>query len=435
MVAACATLLLAGCSPTPPPDLVPRTVPATAPVDPAAPCSREAPAAAPADRPAPAGTKATFDRAANKIVLSAGDGVTLPALSRIVDDPAALRETAPGEWLLAADLEISGSGSLQVTATDVRWLKLQTGAGRFASVRALGGGKLDVNGTCVTSWDPAAQKAATDFTQPRSFLLARDGGRMTIEKAELRFLGYGDVESYGLSWRTAGTTGSLTDSIVSNLYYGMYSYEVDGLVVTGNEIYNSVVYGVDPHTGSHNLKIERNVVHDNGKHGIILAEDCVDSVIRGNIVYGNQQHGIVLYLRSNRNVVEQNEIFRNVAQGINVNESSDNIVRTNRVYENEADGISVTQSSTANTVEQNDIRGNKQDGVRLVSLADQTTVRDNIIGENIRYGLYIDVEKPFTITANTIFKSKTGVLLTGTSTVSTSDNTMFDNTKGDVRNN
>ena len=38
--------------------------------------------------------------------------------------------------------------------------------------------------------------------------LARDGATMTVDNAELRFLGSGAVESYGLSWRTEGTTGS-----------------------------------------------------------------------------------------------------------------------------------------------------------------------------------------------------------------------------------
>jgi hypothetical protein len=44
-------------------------------------------------------------------------------------------------------------------------------------------------------------------------------------------------------------------------------------VVRDNEFHDNVLYGIDPHTDSHRLLIERNVVHHNGKHGIILAED------------------------------------------------------------------------------------------------------------------------------------------------------------------
>ncbi len=428
-VLACA--LLAGCDQPEPPPLVPRDVPAAEVVDPAVPCTREAAAGAADTAPAPAGSRAVFDRAAGRIVVSAGE-LSLPALSRLVKNPAALRETAPGEWLLGADLEIGPGASVVVTAPAVRRLNLTSAPGRFVAVRALGG-KLAVTGTCVTSWDPGVGKADTASADGRSFLLARDGATMTIDRSELRFLGFGEVESYGLSWRTAGTTGRVTDTIISNLHYGVYSFEVGGLVVTGNEVFASTVYGIDPHTSSHDMTITKNVVHGNGKHGIILAEDCVNSVISDNVVYANGQHGIVLYQRSNGNTVERNESFRNGSQGINVNESSGNTIRGNKVYDNTESGIAVAQSSQDNVLEGNDVRSNRQDGVRLVSRARGTTVRDNVIGQNLRYGVYLDITDPFTLSGNTIFRSRYGISTSGTADVPSGDNTLFGNTDGDVR--
>ncbi len=121
-------------------------------------------------------------------------------------------------------------------------------------------------------------------------------------------------ESYGLSWRTEGSGGHVADSEMSHLYFGVYSFDVGGLSITNNNVHDSVLYGIDPHTGSHNLKIQNNVVHDNGKHGIILAEDCVDSDISGNIVYRNQHHGIVLYQHSDRNtIVQQRDVPERLA--------------------------------------------------------------------------------------------------------------------------
>ena len=196
-VAVLAGAFLVGCGQTEPPPLVPRDVPATAAADPAKPCSREAAAGGKDPTAAPVGSKAVFDRAAGKIVLSAGE-VSLPALSRLVDDPAALRETAPGEWLLGVDLEIGPGASLAVTAPAVRRLNLSGAPGRFVAVRVLGG-KLAVTGTCITSWDAKAGKADTTPADGRGFLLARDGASMTVDRAELRFLGFGEVESYGLS--------------------------------------------------------------------------------------------------------------------------------------------------------------------------------------------------------------------------------------------
>ena len=173
----------------------------------------------------------------------------------------------------------------------------------------------------MTSWNEGKGTVDEDFLNGRGFLLARDGAQMTIDKAELLYLGFGDVESYGLSWRTEGSGGHVTNSLIAHLYFGVYSFDVGGLTISDNEVRDNQLYGIDPHTGSHNLTIERNVVHDNGKHGIILAEDCVDSVIRDNVVYRNQHHGIVLYLHSDRNLIEGNETFNNAAQGININES------------------------------------------------------------------------------------------------------------------
>ena len=423
-------LLLAGCAQAPPAPFVPREVPPAADVDPAAPCTRESSEPPVADTAVPAARQVVVDRAAGRIVLGAGPAVSLPALALAVDDPALLRETEPGRWSLGADLEIGPGAALSVAAPAVRRLDLGSAAGRFVAVRVLGGA-LAVTGTCVTSWDQTAGRADTEPSDGRSFLLARDGATMNVDRAELRFLGFGDVESYGLAWRTAGTTGRLTDSVVSHLYFGLYSYEVGGLVVTGNEVYSNLVYGIDPHTGSHDMVITGNVVHDNGKHGIILAEDCVDSVIADNVVYRNQQHGIVLYQRSDRNVVERNESFDNVSQGININESSDNTVRDNRVYGNAESGIGVAQTSSGNVLERNDIRDNEQDGVRLVSQSQQTTVRDNTIGGNIRYGVYIDGDESYDMTGNTIFDSRYGIATEGDAP--TADNTLFGHAEGDVR--
>jgi parallel beta-helix repeat protein len=448
--AGASSFLVSACAPPSLEPLARRDVVATPAVDPARPCGREAPAA-PAAPVAPAGVAdpaappapppppppppppvdARFDAPTNTITLASGQNVPLPEVARIVNNPAALRETAQGEWLLGASMVVLGGASLQVTAPSVRWLMLSSGPAGFVTLKTLGGG-VHIEGSCVTSWDAAQGRVDSEYADGRSFVLARDGAQLTIDRAELRYLGYGEVESYGLSWRTEGTGGRITGSIVSHLYYGLYTYEVSGLAVQDNEFHDNVLYGIDPHTRSHDLLIERNVVHHNGKHGIILAEDCTDSVIRENVVYDNAHHGIVLYLRSDRNVVEGNEVFRNTAQGINLNESSGNTVRGNSVYDNLESGIGVAQTAQDNLVEQNQVRANQQDGIRLVSEATQTTLRANVIGENVRYGVYVDSDGPFDLAGNTIFGSRTGVMLRSSTTVPDSDNSFFDNTEADV---
>jgi parallel beta-helix repeat protein len=433
VLGAALSLGVSGCAAPTPQPLARQQAAAPVVVDPAKPCTGQvaaapaepAPPAAPAAAP-PVPTEARFDPAINSIVLSAGTGVTLPALAQAVGNPDLLREEAPGEWLLGADLAVLAGTSVQITTPTVHWLKLTSAPGRFASVKAFGGG-IEINGTCVTSWDPGAGTVDTNTDDGRGYLLARDGATMTVDRSELRYLGNGDVESYGLSWRTEGTTGKITNSIVSHNYYGLYSYEVGGLVVADNEFHDNILYGIDPHTGSHDMTIERNVVHDNGKHGIILAEDCVDSVIRDNIVYRNNHHGIVLYLDSDRNTIEGNDSFANAAQGININESNDNTIRGNRVYDNVESGIGITQTSQNNLVEGNQSRGNAKDGIRVVSEAAQTTLRANTLGENGRYGVYVDVDGDVDIAGNTIFANRSGIMLKGSVAVPDGDNRIFNN--------
>jgi parallel beta-helix repeat protein len=424
-------IVMSGCA-TPTPDPLPRRdVAANEATDPTRPCSRSLPATPPAAQPDSLDIDVRFDAGTNTITLSGGENVTIPALSDEVEEPAALREVEPGEWLLGASITVLRGASLQVRAPDVRWLKMASRDGAVVAIRAFGGG-LDITGSCITSWNDDAGTVDEEHRDGRSFLLARDGATMTIDKSEIRYLGSGDVESYGLSWRTEGTSGGITNSVVSHLYYGLYSYGVSGLQVLDNEFHDNVLYGVDPHTNSSNLVIERNVVHHNGKHGIILAEHCVDSVIRDNIVYANEHHGMVMYLGSDRNLIEGNESFGNAAQGININESNDNVIRHNKVYDNGESGVGITQTGRGNLVESNELRGNKKDGIRLVSLAAESTLRGNTIGRNGRYGIYIDTEGAFDLVDNIVFGSRAGLMVRGKESVDEGDNELFGNTEANV---
>ena len=436
VAAAAVGLAAAGCSSSPPPDLARRQVPAPVKSDPAKPCTKTADNAAPATSGggSSSGVSATFDRATNTIQVTSGTGVTLGRLAKAVGNPTALREVSPGEWLAGASIEIAKGASVTISAPDVKWLKLRSVGPAYSNLKVFGGG-LAVTGSCITSWDDTKQQVDANPADGRSFLLARDGGQMTIDKALLAYLGFGDRESYGLSWRTEGSGGHIADSEVSHLYFGVYSFGVGGLSITGNDIHDSVLYGIDPHTGSHNLKIQNNVVHDNGKHGIILAEDCVDSDISGNIVYRNQHHGIVLYQHSDRNTIENNETFQNASQGININESGNNVIQNNKIYDNNESGIGIAQTGQDNALRDNDVRGNKQDGVRIVSEATTTELRGNIIGQNDRYGIYVDTDGPFTLTNNTIFANRTGVLLKGPTAPSQSGNSIFGNHEFDIKHN
>ena len=332
-----------------------------------------------------------YEHDTNTIRVGEGAATTLAAISRTLDRPEALRELAPGEWLLAANLHIEEGAAVRIGAPEVRRLKLRSDAGGFVWIKAFGG-QLEIARTCVTSWDAATGGYDQNYEDGRAFILARDGARMDIRAAELTHLGYDANESYGVALRLKGTRGEIVDSRLAYNYYGLYSYEASDLVIRGTEVHHSVMYGIDPHTRSNRLLIENNIAHHNGKHGIILAEECSDSVIRNNVSHSNTMHGIVLYQGSDGNIVEGNTAYANGLQGINVNNADDNTIHNNTVYENAESGIGVGQDAKRNLVRGNLVRANHQDGITLYSDAEQNEIRENTVTDNRRYGIYLKSE-------------------------------------------
>ena len=375
-----------------------------------------------------------YDPNTNTIVLRAGAPMSLPAISRALGRPEALRELAPGEWLLSANLRIERGALLHIAGPDVRRLKLRSEAGGFVWIKALGG-QLAFIDTCVTSWDSAKNAVDENYDDGRGFVLARDGARMDIRGSELSYLGYLANESYGVAWRTPGTSGEAANSRFSYNFDGLYSYEASDLVIRSNEVHHNVLYGIDPHTRSNRLVIESNISHHNGKQGIILAEECSDSVVRGNTVYSNTLHGIVIYQRSNNNLVENNTSYDNGQQGINVNDASHNTLRGNTVYGNAEAGIGLGQDANDNQVLGNTVRDNRKDGIYLYSDASGNVLSDNTVAENTRYGIYIKSEGNRIAGGNHVFGNSVGVYLNVSTppVISREDNRIEGNRDADVR--
>jgi parallel beta-helix repeat protein len=370
----------------------------------------------------------------NTIVLGKGTPLTLPAVSRALGRPDLLRELAPGEWLLSANLRIERGALLHIAGPQVRRLKLQSDAEGFVWIKAFGA-QLEFVDSCVTSWDVSRDAVDENYDDGRSFVLARDGARMDIRNAELSYLGSYANESYGVAWRLPGTTGEAINSRFGNNYYGLYSFEASDLAIRGNEVHHSVRYGIDPHTRSNRLLIEGNSSHHNGKQGIILAEGCSDSTIRNNIVYDNTLHGIVIYQGSDNNLVEDNSSYGNGLQGINVNNSSHNTIRNNTTYDNADAGIGVGQNAADNVLVGNTVRDNRKDGIAFYSDAARNTVQRNDVHGNARYGIYVKSENNVIGSGNQIFDNAIGIYLNvgRPPAVSRVDNQIYGNRDADVR--
>ncbi|MBC8161554.1 MAG: right-handed parallel beta-helix repeat-containing protein [Roseiflexaceae bacterium] len=374
-----------------------------------------------------------YDSQTNTIDVRRGLISSFAVLRQSLAQPDVLREIAPGEWLLAANLQVGKDAELRITAPEVRWLKLRSDAEEFVWVKVRGG-ILRFDGVCVTSWDGELQDVDKNYADGRSFVLARDGAEMNIRRSELSYLGYEANESYGLAWRLEGTSGEISDSVLGYNFYGLYAHQASGLLVRGNDVHHSVRYGIDPHTASNQLLIEQNRSHHNGKHGIILAEGCSNSIIRSNITYNNTLHGIVMYQHSDNNLIENNQSFANGLEGININNSSGTTIRANTVYGNTKNGVGVGQLATDTMIIENTIYGNQEDGIALYSDATRNIMQGNRISDNLRYGIYIKSIGNQVVGGNRVFKNRIGVYLNVNPApeVSKSENEIYDNAEGDV---
>jgi parallel beta-helix repeat protein len=72
--------------------------------------------------------------------------------------------------------------------------------------------------------------------------------------------------------------------------------------------------------------------------------------------------------------------------------------------------------------------------VRVVSESARSTVRANTVGENGRYGVYVDIDGDVDIADNTIFANRSGIMLKGSAVVPDGTNSIFDNQQAAILN-
>jgi hypothetical protein len=73
--------------------------------------------------------------------------------------------------------------------------------------------------------------------------------------------------------------------------------------------------------------------------------------------------------------------------------------------------------------------------VRVVSESSGTKVSGNTIGENGRYGVYVDIDgDDLDISENLIFGNHSGILLKGSAVVPDGSNSIFENQHGAILN-
>ena len=138
-------------------------------------------------------------------------------------------------------------------------------------------------------------------------------GKMDILNSEIAYLGRDVSGEHGLDYY--GSDGSLIQN--NNIHHNwraFYSSGVGGITFTKNVVHDNLQYGVDPHSGTHDMRITYNKVYNNN-HGIICSVMCYNMHIENNELYNNQRDGIFLDAGSHHSTIANNKIY-NEDEGI-----------------------------------------------------------------------------------------------------------------------
>ena len=125
------------------------------------------------------------------------------------------------------------------------------------------------------------------------------------------------------------------------------------------------MYGLDPHTGTHNIVIRNNTVHDHGAMGIICSLNCYNVTIENNTVFNSAGSGI-MFSRNMYNSIARDNIVHNESKCIFISQSHDNEIYNNKV-DSCNNGIYLFNKSFANSVHNNTIGSFNESGLRVSS--------------------------------------------------------------------
>ena len=300
------------------------------------------------------------------IVLTGGTH-HLADIARAMPEPGWL-DCAHARCTLAAPLVAERGTTLVIDGIDLV-------LGQDEGALILNRGHLIVSDSTLRAWHIASDTPAQtdDKGGPfRPFVAGYADSHTLIRRSDLRHLGHQSPMSYGLSWGTQNRAGKVTDhpsvdmiaNRLTDIYFGFYSYDADGVNIIDNHIAESHVYGIDPHDDTRNMLIHGNYVYGSRRsHGIILSRRIHDTVVSDNVSAGNAKAGFFLDKACHDVLIIGNEAFHNKTEGLVLHEVTRVAVVGNRFHGNHASGIRL-RASSAVFLDRNDVSGNGKHGLR-----------------------------------------------------------------------
>jgi mannuronan 5-epimerase len=369
----------------------------------------------------------TYGPSTRTITVSCTNPTRITDVNTALHDNSILdRQTPDGVWLLSANLLIAKGAVFHIDSTDTKWLKINS--------RAVGGstlaysigiqGSVRIDSVRITGWDQLKNTYALSngsrtgsgtyiYGTPRPGLYVdyNATGTSNITNSEIGYLGYetGMHNTHkadsGLSYY-GGNGSVIRNNNIHNLYFGFYSAGLSHAVIENNIISNSGYYGLDPHSGTHDLIIRNNTVYNNKGSGIICSLNCYNILIENNKVHDNAGDGID-FSRFTYNSLAKNNIVYNEPNGILITRSHNNQVYNNSVS-NSVEGIKVESASNFNKVVGNLITNSKAHAILVNNGSSSNTFYSNKIISATPAGLKIEQDPS---SKNNVFNNNQIVLL------------------------
>jgi poly(beta-D-mannuronate) C5 epimerase len=312
-----------------------------------------------------------------------------------------------GIWFLKVNLVIDSNSSFIINSTDTRWLKIYSDGKEAYSIKVYG--SMEIDSVKITSWNPKEndyyKNTKKDSSDRRAFIsvMGEATGTTNITNSELAYLGYNSsreskhVPSNGLSYYD-GEGSIIKGNNLHNNNFGFYSADVGNLLIDSNRFHHNTYYGMDPHSGTHDMIIRNNTVYDNGKQGIICSQRCRNITIEDNEVYNNVASGISFSIDMQDSIVRNNFVYnqQNGSTAISVSESSNNRVYGNKVSFSDV-GIKVTNNSSNNYIYSNTFAGIENYGilVRGANSVNNMFENNEINGSSKAVRLYNNTDSSF----------------------------------------
>lgn len=336
---------------------------------------------------------ANYDSNTNIITVTCN--ANLSEIDHFVNNRTVLEKDSHGVWILNASIRVNPIAKITINHTDTVWLKITNKNQREPNFISISG-SAKIDEVKITSWDPIRNdtiRQNVNGSIPRPFLIADSAaGTVNISNSEVAFLGYNSYPSNGLVYDHGGNGSSIVNSTFHDMWDGFYSGSVGFLTIKNNIYYNNLRYGIDPHSGSHDLSIVRNLAYNNSKIGIICSENCYSLIFNNNIVHDNGLAGLMFSLQVNNSVAKKNFVY-NEKIGISIFSSSNNKVYDNLLKSNDK-GVFIAGTSLGNHVYNNTIMDGR-DGIVFANAP-----KDNVLENNLMHNVSSSIHYRLTKSAN-----------------------------------